>query len=505
MYPALLLVTGGAVTESGGGISFAGATPLQLGVLAGSASMNQDNAVGTLAAFTDGAAPSFSFVNDNRSLTIDALGVPEAGVQISQHGFPLAFDLTGSAPDPLSGITTANGSVAVTVAGSGTLTINQPINAGAGSVVAAAVGDLIIASTGSVTGGDITLATLGDFINDAGTGALSAANRWLIYSTNPTADTDGGLTPAFIQYAATYPVGTAGTATAPDASGDGFLFSVAPQVIVNSVTKVYDATTRLPLDSAAYTFNGGFNGDTVALAASGATGVFATANAGTGIGVTLAGLAVNATNSGGIPVFGYTLVAANGGAIGTIAPATLTANLIGEIRKVYDGTTLATLTPANYTLTGILGGDAVSLNNPTLGSFAGANVGTGIGVSFSSLTLTGAAAGNYVLSGNSLSANIGTITPAILTASLIGNVGKVYDGTTAAVLTAANYTLSGVIGGDNVSLNDPTARYLRDGERRRPYRGRAFRAWRWAGQRRAITCWPAIRLAPISGPSPQRP
>ena len=116
----------------------------------------------------------------------------------------------------------------------------------------------------------------------------------------------------------------------------------------------------------------------MALAASGATGVFATANAGTGIGVTLAGLAVNAlTNSGGIPVFGYTLVAANGGAVGTITPATLTTQTSsGEIRKVcqHDGTTLATLTPANYTLTGILGGDAVSLNNPTLGSFAGANV-----------------------------------------------------------------------------------------------------------------------------------
>src|SRR6202041_633360 len=104
--------------------------------------------------------------------------------------------------------------------------------------------------------------------------------QWLVYSTNPTADTDGGLTPAFIQYAATYPVGPAGTPTAPDASGNGFLYSIAPQVTVDSVTKTYDGTAGLPTSAAAYTFNGGtgFNGDSItALNPSGATGSYASA------------------------------------------------------------------------------------------------------------------------------------------------------------------------------------------------------------------------------------
>ena len=51
----------------------------------------------------------------------------------------------------------------------------------------------------------------------------------------------------------------------------------------------------------------------------------------------------------------------------------------------------------------------------------------------------------------------GTITPLALTASLTGTVQKVYDGGTAATLSSTNYSLPGVIEGDDVSLNDPTS------------------------------------------------
>jgi hypothetical protein len=44
-----------------------------------------------------------------------------------------------------------------------------------------------------------------------------------------------------------------------------------------------------------------------------------------------------------------------------------------------------------------------------------------------------------------------------LTAGLTGTVSKTYDGTTAATLAAANYTLPGVLSGDTVNLNDPTS------------------------------------------------
>ncbi len=460
--PELLLVTGGAVTESGGGIGFTGATPLQLGVLAGSATMNQDNAVGTLAAFTDGATPSFSFVNDNQSLTIDALNFAQAGIFINHNGFPVAVDLAGASPNPLSGITTANGGVAVTVAGSGTLTLNQPINAGTGSVTAASVGDLTIAATGSVTGGAITLATLGNFINDAGAGALTAGSQWLVYSTNPTADTDDGLTPAFIQYAATYPVGTAGTPTAPDASGNGFLYSIAPQVTVDSVTKAYDGTAALPTSAAAYTFNGGtgFNGDSItALVTSNVTGTFATPNAGAGIDVTLSGLTVNATN-GGIPVYGYGVVAANGGAIGTITPLSLTAAIVNNPSKVYDGTTAATLANSNFSLSGFVAGQGASVTQT--GTYATANVGSGLAVS-TSLTAANFAANSGTLLSNYIlptaATGTGTITPATLTATIVNNPSKVYDGATVALLTGSNFSLSGFVSGEGASVTQTAGTY----------------------------------------------
>ncbi|MEO8301011.1 MAG: YDG domain-containing protein, partial [Rhizomicrobium sp.] len=44
---------------------------------------------------------------------------------------------------------------------------------------------------------------------------------------------------------------------------------------------------------------------------------------------------------------------------------------------------------------------------------------------------------------------------ASVTASLTGTVQKPFDGTTTALLDAANYTLLGVISGDGVSLNNP--------------------------------------------------
>ena len=48
------------------------------------------------------------------------------------------------------------------------------------------------------------------------------------------------------------------------------------------------------------------------------------------------------------------------------------------------------------------------------------------------------------------------ITAKSLTAGLTGTASKTYDGTTAATLTAGNYSLPGVVSGDTVNLNNPT-------------------------------------------------
>jgi hypothetical protein len=80
--------------------------------------------------------------------------------------------------------------------------------------------------------------------------------------------------------------------------------------------------------------------------------------------------------------------------------------------KVYDGTTTATLSSNNVILVGVVSGDSVSLvTNGYMANFATANVGTGIPVIVSGLTLSGASAGNYTLT-----------QPAGLTANITGKV-----------------------------------------------------------------------------------
>ncbi len=128
--------------------------------------------------------------------------------------------------------------------------------------------------------------------------------------------------------------------------------------------------------------------------------------------------------------------------------------------KTYDGTDTATLASGNYSLTGVLGTDQVNLNDPATGTYAGKDVASGIGVTATGLALSGTGAGNYSLASTSASGAIGKITPASLTATLTGAVSKTFDGLTTVGLTGANYSLAGVFGTDDVSLNAQATGYF---------------------------------------------
>nr|WP_275578116.1 MBG domain-containing protein [Dyella mobilis] len=133
----------------------------------------------------------------------------------------------------------------------------------------------------------------------------------------------------------------------------------------------------------------------------------------------------------------------------TVSPATLTASLVGTVSKVYDGTTAATLAPGNYMLTGVIGSDAVSLNDPTSGLYATANVGNNINVEVSGLAVGGSSAGNYILSNSTATAPIGVITPARLVVTA-NNVSAVYD---AQAYSGGNgVTYSGLVDGQTAAV-----------------------------------------------------
>lgn len=132
----------------------------------------------------------------------------------------------------------------------------------------------------------------------------------------------------------------------------------------------------------------------------------------------------------------------------TISPAGLTVTGLSASNKTYDGGTGATVT-GTPSLSGVIGGDSVSLAGTASGTFADENVGAPKSVTVSGLSLTGADAGNYTLTQPTLSANIDA---AGLTVTGITADDKPYDTGTGASLNLGSAQLVGVVGGDTVSL-----------------------------------------------------
>ena len=148
------------------------------------------------------------------------------------------------------------------------------------------------------------------------------------------------------------------------------------------------------------------------------------------------------------------------GSVGTITKKTLTPSISGTVTKVYNGTTGV---PAGHGLSialdGAIDGESVSAT-ATSYVYVDANVGQNKTITATGITLTGADAGNYVLSPSSVSDEVGTITKKTLTPSFSGTVSKEYDGTTGVPAGhGLSIDLEDVVDGDKVSA---TAAYAFD-------------------------------------------
>ncbi|HJS39483.1 MAG TPA: filamentous hemagglutinin N-terminal domain-containing protein, partial [Burkholderiales bacterium] len=132
--------------------------------------------------------------------------------------------------------------------------------------------------------------------------------------------------------------------------------------------------------------------------------------------------------------FGDTVLGSGNGFLYTASPV-VTAGLAGTVGKVYDATTAATLNAGNYTVSGAIDGDTVTLNNPLSGVYADKNAGTGKNVSVDGIAIAGASNGSatvygYQLAGTTAGANIGEITPALLELLATSDT-KLFDASTA--------------------------------------------------------------------------
>ena len=144
-----------------------------------------------------------------------------------------------------------------------------------------------------------------------------------------------------------------------------------------------------------------------------------------------------------------------------VGKVTLTAAIIGNPTKPYDGNANATLTSANFSLTGLVGSDSFTITKTT-GTYNSKDVATATTVSTSLIASDFTAQGSTVASNYTLpttASGPGQITAKTVTAVIAGNPTRPYNGTTNATLAAANFSLSGLVGTESFTVTKISGSY----------------------------------------------
>jgi trimeric autotransporter adhesin len=221
----------------------------------------------------------------------------------------------------------------------------------------------------------------------------------------------------------------------------------AASLTISGVTasdKIYDRSVAATLNKAGAALSGIVTGDAVTLVTTGATGVFADKNAGTGKTVTASGFTISGTDAGNYALIQPILTA-------RINPASVTVSGITANNKVYDASIVAVLNSSGASLSGVLSGDNATLTvSGATGTFADKNVGTAKSVTITGLSLSGTDAGNYTIQQTLTSASITSKELTVGGSFSVNN--KVYDGTVNAIITINHLTLINIAGNDNVTL-----------------------------------------------------
>ena len=152
---------------------------------------------------------------------------------------------------------------------------------------------------------------------------------------------------------------------------------------------------------------------------------------------------ITATSSSGAEELGYNVSGTTGGTL-TITPKELTVSGF-TAGRTYNGTTNATVDSSGASVSGLLGGDVVGQDySGAYGAFGDKNVGTGKHITVNGITLSGADAGNYIVTGS----GTGNITARVLDVSFTG-VDRIYNGTTGASVVASDNR----VGNDVLTIN----------------------------------------------------
>jgi filamentous hemagglutinin family protein len=330
--------------------------------------------------------PSVVFTNLVGSDTLGLAGVIHFDNKNTGSGKVLSFGDVGLTDNPLGNYTLPGGAV------SGTGTINPASLAVSGVTVNSRAYDGSLTATLTGTPGATPLSGDTVTVSLVGSGTASFADKNVgsgkAVTVSPSSFTLGGTDGG--NYVVLAPTGLTGEITPA-------ILSVSGMTAANRVYNLdYDSTSgtygRLATVGGG-TLVGVVSGDNVVIAS--ARGLFNDKNVGTAKPVALASLVLGGTDAGnyemGPPPLDMTA---------NITPATISVSLAS---RAYNNSTAASFSGA--TLHGVLSGsesDVVSLSvgETTSGAYADKNVGSAklVTVSGGALSLSGADAGNYVLS-----------------------------------------------------------------------------------------------------------
>ncbi|HEY4145951.1 YDG domain-containing protein, partial [Pinirhizobacter sp.] len=436
---------GGSLLGTGNGLIYSTAASLQISGLTGTVSKVYDNT--NAASFAGGNFVAGGLLNGDKiaSATGGTYASVNAanGISVTSPGAIGNFVLTDSSGNiPVLGYTLGTG----------------PVTAAVGQITPAQL-TASITGTPTKTYDGTTTATLGsgnyqiDGLVGGQTITVNQPNTVGYVSAEAGAETvnagfkDTNFIAGIGTLLSNYILPTAAT-------GNGMINKA--NVVLSGIladSKVYDGNTLAGLDTSNQNLFGIIAGDIGNVSLTQGTGSFGSANVGNNMAVSLTGFSLVGGKAND-----YNLVLP-GSLTASITPKALTIAGVTATSRNYDATTIDLLGFGGAALQGVVAGDGVTLDTGSAaGNFASPNVGNGIAVTASGFGLAGAGAGNYTLSQpTGLSANI---TPAPLIISLIGNPTKIYNGTTTADTTAANWLITGWQGGQSATLDQvSTANY----------------------------------------------
>jgi autotransporter-associated beta strand protein len=406
------------------------------------------------------SSTNYTFNAVNGTLTVTRAPITVGGLSVSGK----TYDGTATAVIDLSGATysglIAGDNVSVNVTGADFVSANAGTHAVnlTSAVTGAQSGNYVVTAPGSLTG-TITPASLSvtadaksmtyggntlPGLTYAYSGFVNNETSALFTGTLATTATAYNGSAGSGSDAGNYPIAqgtlSAGGNYAITYAGANLTVNKAQLTATgNSPTMTYGANS-LPALSAFY--SGFVNGDTAATGLVGSPAMSSTATPynGTAGSASNVGTYAVTPDVSGLSSTNYTFVSANGTL--TVTQAAITVGGLAVSGKTYDGNTTAVIDLSGATYSGLIPGDAVSVN-VTGADFVSANAGTHA-VNLTS-AVTGAQAGNYVVTApGSLT---GTISPASLTVTADAK-SMTYGGN---ALPALTYVSSGLLGSDALS------------------------------------------------------